>query len=70
MLQPNSEKILKVLDLPENEGGQTESTDEELSVTASTIDPKSSDPESSDPKSAKKKGMAKGKASSNRSAQS
>jgi multidrug efflux pump subunit AcrA (membrane-fusion protein) len=65
VLQPNSEKILNVLDLPEDEIVQDDSADEVVSAPALTIDQNSSGQ-----KSAKKNGMAKGKASNKRSTQS
>ncbi|MDA0810321.1 MAG: HlyD family efflux transporter periplasmic adaptor subunit [Planctomycetota bacterium] len=65
VLQPNSEKILNVLDLPEDEIVQDDSADEVGSAPALTIDQNSSGQ-----KSAKKNGMAKGKASNKRSTQS
>lgn len=63
VLQPNSERILEVLDLPENESEGTGPTDETIPVPPGTLDK-----ESSGQKSSTSKSTAAGKASNKRSA--
>lgn len=65
VLQPNDERILEVLDLPEIESERQGPTDEAIPVPPPTFDLGSSDR-----KSSKKKDKAAGKASNKRSAKS
>lgn len=70
VLQPNSERILEVLDLPENESERTEPTDEAIPLPPLTIDQESLGQKSADQKPSTSKNTAAGKASNKRSAKS